>query len=152
MSVKRELWNHKYVVVGRKDNGRIESWVKWTPKIPIRRLREHFKTNHILDLEAKVTSFAGTNFREIITPVRRINRDFQIVLETRHKGKTIVARSDLVKGRRSIRKARKEAEDRFFARVAQELFNENYDEDVGQQLAKVNNLKISESIVYYKRV
>ncbi len=153
MGVKRENWNGKFFVVARKSNGRIESKVRWTPKVSIDRLKQHFKNNHILDLDVKATSFRGTNFREFVTTkIKPVNRDFQIVLETRHKNKTIIARSDLVKGRRSISKARKEAEERFFARISNELFNEGYDEDIGKQLAKASNLKVTETIVYYKRI
>lgn len=149
----------KLNVVARDDKGRIITWKRWTPKIPIDEDRRRFKSSGNISFIKDVTADTLKNVIEVSDfsdrpSSRRKPRtgNYQYVIKGRVEGKSITARSRNHDHTFPVNRARDEALTSFYERLAQS-FGLDYDEDEGRQLANQlgKTLIIREGVVYYKK-
>ena len=150
VEIKRENWKGKLRIVAR-ENGKLVTWRKWTPKFPISKAKRIFKRNRTFKKNIKVDIL--TNVKEVtdfsekprITGTMR----YQSVAKADFKDRVITARSmqhDLDFPRDS---ADDEALENLKFRIA-ESFGLTYEEEEGQSVIEEKNPTISLGVVYYR--
>jgi hypothetical protein len=144
----------RYAII--REKGRIVSMRKLTPTFTAREARTKFTRDRTL--RESITRQRLTNVEET-TAIGKRERPpksipFQGVATTVYDGETITARSHIHRyaTKHNVVNAQQEAVESLHRIIALKFTKEDYNEDIGRQIVKTENLKIKTGIVYYTQL
>jgi len=150
VQIKRISIRGKYFIEQRDSKGRVISRTRWNQTNNIEKARREAKKTGSIRKDTAITPFVNVN--EVVIRDGRKPRagKYQAWVRIKGKGVDITARSMQRDYTYPLRKAKSEARESAFERLA-DHFNLDYDAEVGKDQFEKNNLKMFEGVVYYRR-
>lgn len=149
ISVKREHWKNKYIVVAR-EKGRFVTYKKYTRKEKVDELRKTAEENRTFSKELKKRKLDKPYMEYSDYSDRpKIKKDipYRYVIEAKMRDGDIIGVSSRTEYWNNVELAKDEAHERFLM-VLNNHFTGNYDED-GAQMWEKEIESVKGSVVYY---